>query len=462
MGLTLEEGEHAVAHVFVHDAAGLQQRPRDEGETLVEQRDRLGRGESLDEAREAADVGHDHGDLGLAPAISHIVDFRAHVAMVAPLGRRGCRSAYRRAVDPIWLLLGASTLLAALLAVAVAPVVARMATRLGMVDVPGGRRRHPRPIPRPGGVAIAVAFGLTILAFWLVDRVAGLPVLSPEEVRSPRFTLTALAALLALIVGLLDDVFELRARWQFLGHLLIAGVIVAAGIRIDAVNDPWSGDRLIALAPPLAVAFTVFWIVGMNVALNFIDGLDGLAAGVAAIAAFTFGAMALLPQVNEPFVAWMSFGLGGAICGFLVFNFHPARLFLGTTGVTCIGTLLAVLSIFGTSKVAAALLVLGVPIIDTFYVLARRALQGRAPFAPDRGHFHHRLLDVGFSHPQAVLFIYGVTLALGALAFLSTGIVQLYSFATVAVRLGGAVLMLAQRSPKAEELDPALYPDDTN
>ena len=358
------------------------------------------------------------------------------------------------------LLLIASTVVAGLLAVAAAPIVVVLSRRLGMVDVPGGRRQHPRPIPRPGGLAIAAAFGVTIFAFWLTDRVAGQPFLIPEEVRSPRFTVTALAALLGLGMGLLDDVFELRARWQFLGHLLIAGVIVAAGIRIDFINDPWNPDALIALAPPIAVSFTMFWIVGMNVALNFIDGLDGLAAGVAAIAAFTLGAMALLPQVNEPFVAWMAFALGGAICGFLVFNFHPARLFLGTTGVTFIGTLLAVLSIFGTSKVAAALLVLGVPIIDTFYVLARRALQGKAPFAPDRGHFHHRLLDVGFTHPQAVLFIYGITLALGGLAFLSTGKVQLYSFVAFAILLGGAVMALAQRSPKAADLDPSLYPED--
>ena len=263
-----------------------------------------------------------------------------------------------------------------------------------MLDMPGGRRMHPRPIPRPGGFAIALAFGLTILAFWVIDRVAGHPFLIPEEVRSSRFTLTAFAALLGMTLGLIDDVFELRARWQFLGLMVVAAVIVAAGLRIGFVNDPF-GDGLIELAGIVAIAFTVFWIVGMNVALNFIDGLDGLAAGVAAIAALTLGALALLPQVNEPFVAWMAFALAGATGGFLLFNFHPARLFLGTTGVTFVGTMLAVLSIFGTAKVAAALLVLGVPIIDTFYVIVRRMAQGQPPFAPDRGHFHHRLLDVG-------------------------------------------------------------------
>jgi len=359
------------------------------------------------------------------------------------------------------LLLVSSALVAFLLSAAITPLIGRLAERFGMLDMPGGRRMHPRPIPRPGGLAIAVAFGLTILAFWLIDRVAGHPFLIPEEVRSSRFTLTAFAALLGMTLGLIDDVFELRARWQFLGLLVVAAVIVAAGLRIDFVNDPF-GDGLIEIAGIIAIAFTVFWIVGMNVALNFIDGLDGLAVGVAAIAALTLGALALLPQVNEPFVAWMAFALAGATGGFLLFNFHPASLFLGTTGVTFVGTMLAVLSIFGTAKVAAALLVLGVPIIDTFYVIVRRMAQGQPPFAPDRGHFHHRLLDVGLSHAQAVLLIYGLTIVLGVLAFVTSGRTQVISFLGLVVLFGVAVVALAQRTPKAEELDPSLYAEEAD
>ena len=363
------------------------------------------------------------------------------------------------AVGPTTLLLFAgSTLLAFLIALGATPVVAALARTLGLLDVPGGRRSHPTPIPRIGGLAIAVAFGLAIFAFWLVDRLSGHPFLIPEDVRTPRFALTAMAAALGLAVGLLDDALDLRARWQLLGSFAIAAIIVAAGIRVDFINDP-RGDGLIQLAPPIAVAFTVFWIVGMHNALNFIDGLDGLAAGVAAIAALALGATALLPAVNEPFVAWMNFTLAGAIAGFLVFNFHPAKVFLGTTGVAFVGTMLAVLSIFGTAKVAAALLVLGVPIIDTFYVIIRRLVTGQAPFAPDRGHFHHKLLDVGLSHRQAVLLIYAITLGLGALAFASSGRAQLYSFVGLLVLFGVAVLALSQRSAKAGELDPSLYPE---
>ena len=365
------------------------------------------------------------------------------------------------AVSTTSILLVGSTLLAFALAAIATPLVGILARRLGMLDMPGGRRRHPRPIPRPGGFAIAIAFGTAIFVFWLIDRFAGHPFLIPEEVRSSRFTLTAIAALLGMVIGLVDDLLELRARWQFLGQVVVAAVIVLAGIRIDFVNDPLS-DRLIQLSFPVAVAFTMLWIVGMNNALNFIDGLDGLAAGVAAIAALTLGGLALLPQVSEPFVAWMGFSLAGAIAGFLLFNFHPARLFLGTTGVVFVGTMLAVLSIFGTAKVAAALLVLGVPIIDTFYVLVRRVLSGQPPFAPDRGHFHHRLLDVGLTHQQAVLLIYLMTALLGTLAFMTSGRGQIAGFVGLGVLLGILVMVLAQRSSKAEELDPTLYREEAD
>ena len=358
------------------------------------------------------------------------------------------------------LLFAGSALLAFLLALIATPGVGALARRLGLMDVPGGRRQHAEPIPRVGGLGIALAFGGAIFTFWLIDRLNGHPFLIPEEVRTPRFTLTAIAAILGLAVGLLDDALDLRARWQLLGYVAIAAVIVAAGIRIDFINDP-RGDGIISLAAPIAVGFTVFWIVGMDNALNFIDGLDGLAAGVAGIAAITLGATALLPSVNEPFVAWMNFTLAGAIFGFLVFNFYPAKVFLGTTGVAFVGTMLAVLSIFGTAKVAAALLVLGVPIIDTFYVIVRRLANGQAPFAPDRGHFHHKLLDVGLSHRQAVLLIYAISLGLGALAFVSSGRTQIYSFVGFLVVFGIAVLALSQRSAKASELDPLLYPEKT-
>jgi UDP-GlcNAc:undecaprenyl-phosphate GlcNAc-1-phosphate transferase len=348
-------------------------------------------------------------------------------------------------MPPVLTLFLGSTVVAFLLALALSPAVAAVAHRFALLDIPGGRRLHLRPIPRPGGIAVAAAFGLTLFLFWFVDSYLGRPFLIPAEVRTPRFTLTVLAAVVGLAVGFLDDVFDLRARWQILGHLAIAWVVVFAGIRIDFISDPFEPGQLIRLAPAIAVGFTVFWLVGMNVALNFLDGLDGLAAGVGIIAALTLGATALLPTVNEPFVAWISFTLAGALVGFLFFNFHPARLFLGTTGVTFLGTMLAVLSVFGTAKVSTALLVLAVPILDTFFSIVRRVLRRRPPFAPDRGHLHHRLVDVGMTHPQAVLLIYALTIGLAALTFLTSEVAQIAIFLAVALGLGIVIVALPER-----------------
>lgn len=303
-----------------------------------------------------------------------------------------------------------------------------------------------------------VAFGLAIAVLWSIDVFVGAPYAIPEEVRSPRFRLVVLAAFLGALLGLFDDVVDLRARWQLLGQVVVAGIVIAAGIRVDFINNPFDPVRPLDLGI-LATPFTVFWIVGMVNALNFIDGLDGLAAGVAAIASIVLSLIALSPRVDEPFVAWMGFTLAGALSGFLFFNFHPARLFLGTTGVTFVGTVLATLAIFGTAKVAAALLVLGVPIIDTFYVICRRLLTGRPPFAPDRGHFHHRLLDRGLSHREVVVLIYGLTGVLGTVALFATGWAQLLTFVALLVWLGIIVVVLAQRSDKAREFAPDLYPE---
>lgn len=353
-------------------------------------------------------------------------------------------------MSPVSVLLVGSTLLAATLAILASPLVVWLSHRFEVLDVPGGRRWHPHPIPRAGGIAVAAAFGLAIAVFWLIDSLAGRPFLIPEEVRSPRFTLTALAALVGLAVGLLDDAFDLRARWQLLGHLVIAAVVVAAGIRIEFITDPF-GSGLVELALPLAVGATVFWVVGMNVALNFLDGLDGLASGVAIIAALTLGATALRPEVNEPFVAWMAFTLAGAAAGFLFFNFHPARVFLGTTGVTFLGTLVAVLAIFGTAKVTTALLVMAIPILDTFYVLVRRVIQRRPPFAPDRGHLHHRLVEIGLTHTQSVLLIYAITCMLAGLTFVTSGTAQLVTFLSIAAVLGLVILALPEPAGSVAE-----------
>jgi UDP-GlcNAc:undecaprenyl-phosphate GlcNAc-1-phosphate transferase len=352
-----------------------------------------------------------------------------------------------------------SFVLAVLVAAIATPAVAALSHRFGLLDRPGGRRQHRIPIPRPGGLAVFAAFSAVIGLFWSIDAIVGAPFTIPAEVRSPEFRLVMLAAFIGVVIGFIDDLFDIRARWQLLGQLVIGGMVVAAGVQVDAINNPFDPVNALHLGV-LAIPFTLFWISGMINALNFIDGLDGLAAGVAALSATFLGIIALTVQINEPLVAWMEFTLAGALLGFLYHNFHPARLFLGTTGVTFVGTLLATLAIFGTAKVAAALLVLGVPIIDTFYVIARRIITGRPPFAPDRGHFHHRLLDFGLSHRAAVMLIYVLTAALGAVAVLTSGSAHVLVFVALFLFLGIVVIVLGQRSEKAQEFAPELYRED--
>ncbi len=253
---------------------------------------------------------------------------------------------------------------------------------------------------------------------------------------------------LAAMIGLLDDVLNLRARWQLLTQLILAIGAVLLGITIDSIANPF-GPGQIDLAGVWGVAFTVFWIVGMINSINWIDGLDGLSSGIGVIAAFTLGLISLTVSAGlfgQPYVALMCFALAGALLGFLRWNFHPATIFVGTSGVMVIGYSLAVLSILGTAKVAVALLVLGVPIIDTFWNIVRRLATGASPFTPDRGHVHHRLMDLGLSQTQAVLVIYGLTLVLAVLSFVLSGAGQLYAFLGVVVASGVLLLVVTRRS----------------
>jgi UDP-GlcNAc:undecaprenyl-phosphate GlcNAc-1-phosphate transferase len=188
--------------------------------------------------------------------------------------------------------------------------------------------------------------------------------------------------------------------------------------------------------------------------INFIDGLDGLSAGIGVIAALTLGLISITTNINQPFVGLLCFALAGALVGFLRWNFHPARVFLGTGGVMFLGYALAVLSVYGTAKVAVALLVLGVPIIDTFWIIVRRVATGSSPFKPDRGHIHHRLLDLGLGHRQAVLLIYAMCAALGLLALLLSGTAQWYAFLAVLLGFGLLVLVLARRPMPVGRLSP--------
>ncbi|MDO8484884.1 MAG: MraY family glycosyltransferase [Candidatus Limnocylindrales bacterium] len=350
-------------------------------------------------------------------------------------------------------------LAAALLSFFLTPQVRRIVLRYRIVDRPGARRVNLKPVPRSGGLAVAAAF-LAVAGVFLVVNDSAALISVPPSLRPLGVAALLLGGAVAAGLGAIDDLLDLRARWQFLGQVALATGAVALGIGIDIVNNPF-GPGIIVFPTVVAIAFTIFWIVGMINSINWIDGLDGLSSGVAIIAAVTLGLISLSTRVNQPLIAVLCFILAGALLGFLRWNFHPATIFTGTSGVQFVGYTLAVLSILGTAKVAVALLVLGVPIIDTFWIIVRRLSQGRSPFSPDRQHIHHRLLDLGLSHRQTVLVIYGVCTGLAVLALILTGASQLYAFLGVFIA-SGLVLFLPTRGDfgRPDELEAESYEPD--
>ena len=351
-------------------------------------------------------------------------------------------------------------LVAAVISLLLTPLARRLALRFEVVDRPDPRRVNRLPIPRGGGVAAAASFIVVGVAVVAVDGAV-----FPVGRAGGLTTIDVIALLgggaLAAFLGALDDYFDLRARWQFLAQLLLAFVVVGLGIGVDVIANPF-GPGVIRLEGVFEAAFTILWVLGMINSINFIDGLDGLSSGVSIIAAVALGLISLTVSIDQPQVAVMCFAFAGALFGFLRWNFHPATVFAGTSGVFFFGFTLALLSILGTAKVAVALLVLGVPIIDTFWIIVRRLVSGRSPFSPDRGHIHHRLLDLGLSHRQTVLLIYGICILLAVLTFLLSGTGQLYAFLAIVVGFGIVLLVLTRRAPEEETLIARVYEEDAD
>ena len=297
-------------------------------------------------------------------------------------------------------------LLALLVALIATPAVIELAAKTGAMDAPDARKVHKGPMPRIGGLAIYVGF-MAAMAFML--DFAQLP----AEIANGMVGLL-LGATIIVIIGLIDDYKNLPAKVKLVGQILAACVVVYFDVRIDVITDPF-GDYL--YLEYLAAPATIFWIVGLTNTVNLIDGLDGLAAGVSTIASITIMLVAL--QENVMIVALVTASLAGAALGFLKYNFNPARIFMGDTGSMFLGFVLATISVIGAVKCTATIalivpiLALGLPIMDTTFAIIRRYRGGVPIFKPDKGHLHHRLLDLGFSQKQAVLLMYVISALLG-------------------------------------------------
>ena len=325
----------------------------------------------------------------------------------------------------------AALLAAALVSLISTPVVRSLAFRMGAVDIPrDARRMHDHPIPRMGGLAIFFGFILSVLIF--------LPL-------TPELRGMLLGAVIIVILGIVDDIFALPALPKFFIQIGAALIAVLEGNCIDFLSNPniFSNEPFWELGW-LSVPITVLWIVGITNAVNLIDGLDGLACGVSTISSMTMLVIALI--VAEPDVAILMAALAGACIGFLPYNLNPAKIFMGDTGATFLGYVLAVVSIQGLFKFYAVIsfavpfLMLGLPIFDTCFAILRRVSHGQSPMKPDRGHIHHRLIDMGFSQKQAVavLYIISAILGLSAVVLTTIGVVRAMLF-LLALCAAGAV-----------------------
>jgi UDP-GlcNAc:undecaprenyl-phosphate/decaprenyl-phosphate GlcNAc-1-phosphate transferase len=314
-----------------------------------------------------------------------------------------------------YLLVIVSTLISA----AATPLIKRLAAKVKAIDVPKDERRvHKKPVPLLGGLAIYISFIITL-------------VLKEGMVKNSELGII-IGATIIVLGGVLDDIKDLKPKTKLMFQIAAAIVLIISGLKINLLTNPFGGiDGTVDISwfrGPL----TLLWVVGITNALNLIDGLDGLAAGVALISTITIFVIALIHGRNE--AAILTAILGGAILGFLPYNFNPASIFMGDTGAQLLGFLLAAISMEGTIKSATAfaisvpILALGLPIYDTLFAMIRRKVNGKPISQGDRGHLHHRLLDMGLTQRQAVIIMYFISAILGGIAIIAMQISTVRSY----------------------------------
>ncbi len=330
-----------------------------------------------------------------------------------------------------------------LISFASTPTVIALANKIKALDIPKDSRRiHKKPIPLIGGLAIFYGFVISVLCFAVIDReIMGI----------------LIGAVIIVTVGIIDDMRELSAKVKLLFQIIAAGIVIYFGVDITYVANPfsqWFGPVYINLGL-WSIPITMIWIIGVTNAVNLIDGLDGLAVGVSSIASVALLSLILISQNLN--AAIVTAALAGAGFGFLPYNFNPAKIFMGDTGSTFLGFVLACISIQGIMKMyalvsfAVPVLILGLPIFDTLFAIIRRLLTGKSIMSPDRGHLHHRLLDMGFSQKQTVTILYTLTSILCLTAVVMALKDAIRGLILVLAVVGILVVSLAVMEPKNDE-----------
>lgn len=305
---------------------------------------------------------------------------------------------------------------------ALTPSVKKLAIKIGAVDRPNARKVHTHVIPRLGGLAIYIGFMAAVLFCVPLQH----------ELVGMLLGCTAIVA-----VGIWDDICNIPDKVKLVGQILAACIPIAFGIQIEWLTNPF-GD-IIVLPELIAIPVTIFWIIGFTNTVNLIDGLDGLAAGVAFIASISMFLLAY--NLNQFLPALVIVSMAGAALGFLQYNFNPAKIFMGDTGSMLLGYTLSVAAVLGLVKTAATvalvvpIIALGLPILDTTFAIIRRKMSGVPIFQPDKGHLHHRLLALGMTQKQAVLIMYFVSMILGIVALFVANVSYKTGIVTVLVVL---------------------------
>lgn len=326
------------------------------------------------------------------------------------------------------------------LALLLTPAARSLSNRWGIVAEPGGRRRHGRPLAKLGGLSLMIAYLAGIAVIYLI--------IPPTGDDAQRLGGVVLGSLVLFIGGLIDDFRDLSPWIQFL--IQFTGVVIAVMsiVFIEIFTNPINGQLVQIVWRPLALLITLLWIVGIINTVNWLDGLDGLAVGVGTIAALLFAWHSY--RLGQGAVAAVPLALAGALIGFLPYNFAPATIFLGTAGAYVLGYNLATLSILSPAKIATALLVLAVPILDGVWRVVDRLIHRQSPFSGDRGHLHFRLADMGVPTRFIVLGYYGLTLAFGLVAIFATGLAKFVLLSLLAVIVLGLLIWLSYRSGESE------------
>lgn len=342
-------------------------------------------------------------------------------------------------------------------AVVLARLLMAGAQRWRVLDDPGAapdRKQHARPTPLLGGVAVILASWLS----WLVLLAAG--VLPSDVLPMKHLIGLGVASLIILIIGVLDDKWRLSVGWQLTGTIVAALVIVGTGIGVQYITNPlggiiWLNQTSVTIfswqGMPYhlvlwADLFTFVWLLGATYTTKILDGLDGLVGGLGVIGSLVVFLLTLRPEVSQPAIGLLALGLAGAAAGFLVWNWHPAKIFLGESGSLYIGFLLGALSIISGGKIATALLILGLPILDLLWVIIQRVRHRRSPLATaDRLHLHFRLLDAGLSVRQSVLLLYGVIIVFGFSTLFVHGIWKLVALSLLLIVMISLVWWVMRR-----------------